>query len=598
MTLRRLACAAAIAIASIAPALPAQTAEDLSLKRIAHPEPPDAVGIGRMIPDLTLTAFDNSQHSLAAITKDKKATVICATSVTCPMSIRYAPRLSTMAREYESRGVRFILLNVSDTDTIPEIREQANRISWPGLSIPDTNRQIRATLNVRTTTEVFVLDPSRTLVYRGALDDQYGVGTALPSPRSTWVRNALDAMLESRPITIPATWPPGCIVETPVNAKPIEQSVTYHNRISRILQNRCMDCHRVNGGAPFRLDSYEAISGRSSMIKLLVEDGLMPPWHAVPAVESELSPWANDRSLTPSERADLLAWLNSDRPLGDAADAPPLKRYPAMWVVPKPDLTLTSPTMAVPAGGALRYAPVMLPTNLQEDRWVTSIELRPMGHGIFHHALVYILPTDPSKQEPDDVSRDFVGQFGMGDALITFPRDAAWRLPAGARLLIHAYFLSGQQSSSERFTIAFKFTGEQPLAEVKMHAPTVEALTIPAGIASHEISATTTLDSPAIISAFSPAMRSRGASIRYEAHLPDGTSRTLLDVPAYDFRWRERYIPRDPINLPTGTRLQVTATFNNSSANPNNPFPEHPASWGWGVENDVMLGYFETLSAR
>ncbi len=60
-------------------------------------------------------------------------------------------------------------------------------------------------LGPRATAEVFVLDAARTLVYRGAIDDQYAVGAALDAPRNTFLRDALDAVLAGRRPAVTAT---------------------------------------------------------------------------------------------------------------------------------------------------------------------------------------------------------------------------------------------------------------------------------------------------------------------------------------------------------------------------------------------------------
>lgn len=588
-----LPCFLTLATAVLHAAEPAMN--DAAMARTAHIDDPDCIGVGRMLPDLVLTSLDGSEISLAALARTKKAVVLCATSSTCPLSIRYGPKLVAIAQEYANRDVEFVFVNVSNTDANTDMREQANQLGWKGRYLPDAGRIIRASLGIRTTTEVFVVDSNRTMLYRGAVDDQYGVGTARPAARSPWLRQALDAILADRDLEVDASWPPGCAVDPPANVTIPATSVTYNNRISRIMQNRCMTCHRAEGGAPFRLDTFDDVAGRAAMIKALVTDGHMPPWHAAPPAETHLSPWLNDRSLPPNEKYDLLAWLESDKPMGDAADAPRVKRYPAMWAIQRPSLTLTSPTMSIPSDGALRHSAITLDTTLAKDRWLTAIELRPLNHGIFHHALIYLLPNDPTAQEPADITTDLVATLGMGDPLVEFPAGSARRIPAGTRLLVHAYFLSGQKPISERISIGMLFADEPPLAQVQVHAPRLEELVIPAGAADQKISMTTTLDHSTVISALIPTMRARGRSMRYEAHLPDSTTQLLLDVPSYDYRWRERYIFREPRSFPAGTRIQISATFDNSDNNPNNPDPAKDVKLGWGVEQEMPIGYFETI---
>ena len=54
------------------------------------------------------------------------------------------------------------------------------------------------------------------------------------------------------------------------------------------------------------------------MIREVVDDRRMPPWHADP----RYGHFVNDRSLTTKERATLLAWVDQGAPLGDPTKLP------------------------------------------------------------------------------------------------------------------------------------------------------------------------------------------------------------------------------------------------------------------------------------
>jgi hypothetical protein len=58
------------------------------------------------------------------------------------------------------------------------------------------------------------------------------------------------------------------------------------------------------------------------------------------------------------------------------------------------------------------------------------------------------------------------------------------------------------------------------------------------------------------------------------AVLPDGTRRTLLRIPQWNFDWQQQYRFAEPIRLPEGTRVEMEFTYDNSTANPRNP--NHP----------------------
>ena len=59
--------------------------------------------------------------------------------------------------------------------------------------------------------------------------------------------------------------------------------------------------------------------------------------------------------------------------------------------------------------------------------------------------------------------------------------------------------------------------------------------------------------------------------MRTTATLPDGSVRTLLHIPRWNFHWQQDYRYVTPIQLPRGTKLSMRYTFDNSAGNPDNP---------------------------
>ena len=84
----------------------------------------------------------------------------------------------------------------------------------------------------------------------------------------------------------------------------------------------------------------------------------------------------------------------------------------------------------------------------------------------------------------------------------------------------------------------------------------------------------------------------RGKAYRYEMIYPDGRSETVLDVPRYDFNWQLEYYLRQPLDVPAGSRLKVTAWYDNSENNPANPDPKATVRFGDQTWDEMMIGYF------
>ena len=69
---------------------------------------------------------------------------------------------------------------------------------------------------------------------------------------------------------------------------------------------------------------------------------------------------------------------------------------------------------------------------------------------------------------------------------------------------------------------------------------------------------------------------------------PSGESQTVLSVPHYDFHWQIVYYLEKPLALPKGTHVEVTAHWDNSAANPNNPDPTQAVRYGFQSTHEML----------
>lgn len=166
-------------------------------------------GIGRQIPDLDYTDLNGNTGRLSELNPNKPV-VILITGTGCPLCRRYAPSLASLEKDYRERGVRFVFVNPNRAEKAERIKDAVATHGFQGPYVRDAKHSIIRTLAAKTTTEAFVLDADRRLVYRGAVDDQYGFGYSLDEPRRTYLRDALDAVLEGKSPNVSATSAPGC----------------------------------------------------------------------------------------------------------------------------------------------------------------------------------------------------------------------------------------------------------------------------------------------------------------------------------------------------------------------------------------------------
>jgi protein-disulfide isomerase len=575
---------------------------------LAPPSPRDArdMGIGRYIPDAKGRDLNGNTVSWRS-GRGEKFTVVALTSVTCPMCRKFAPSLARIEATYADRGVRFVYVNVSGIDTPADMRTQAREQGFAGLYLNDHDQAIASALRAKTTTEVFVVDAAKTLVYRGAVSDQFGIGFAHDAPRQRFLEDALDAVLRGAPASVSATSAPGCVVEPPTEpTPPAAPAVTYTKDIARIIQNSCIECHRSGGVAPFSLETYESVSRRASTIRVVTEEGIMPPWFAAPPTDADgrplESPWANDRSLSKEERGAIAAWVDAGKPRGDEADLPLPRQFPATeWTIGEPDAVFQiAEPIAIKADGIMPYQNVMVPTNLPEDRWVTAAQIIPTDKSVVHHVLVFVLPeealNDPAlrRQSAIDESRGFFAAYVPGNDAVIYPDGMAKRLPARSVLMFQIHYTPNGRATTDQLKIGFAFGEDTPRHIVRTAAVSDRRIEIPPGASNHEEAASVRMPADARLLAFMPHMHVRGKAFRYELERVPGAEREMvLDIPDYDFNWQLRYTLREPLDAPLGSTLHATAWYDNSANNPANPDPTTTVRWGAQTYDEMMLGYIE-----
>lgn len=558
---------------------------------------PGDVGVGRLLPELSFTDIAGRPGSLGDY-RPGKALVIALTTTSCPVGRRLAPALAKLERDYSARGVSFLFVNPTETDTLASIQADIQTQGFKGRYVHDTKDALVQVLEARSTTEVFVVDAARTLVYRGAVSDQYGLGYSLDEPRETYLADALDALLAGRAPRIAATTAPGCALDLAAPLTVAGNGITYHNRISRILQNNCQECHRQGGVAPFTLVSFEDAKSHAGMMRKQVERGVMPPWFAAPEPGGTHSPWINDRSLSAEDKRDLLAWLASDQPLGNPADAPLPRTFPTGWQIGTPDLVLQLPRpVPIKADGVMPYQNITIETGITEDKWVQGFELQPTAREVVHHILVFIRPpARPAEGRFDDsrAERDgFFAAYVPGNSFRRHPEGFAKLLPAGSRLHFQIHYTPTGKATTDQTRLGIKFAAAPPSHMVKVAGISNPLINIPPGAADHTEHAQITVPFDAHALAFMPHMHLRGKAFKFEAEFPGGEKRVLLDVPRFDFNWQLSYELAEPLKLPAGTRIRTTAIFDNSAGNPANPDPAAIVRWGQQTFNEMMLGYLE-----
>ena len=366
-------------------------------------------------------------------------------------------------------------------------------------------------------------------------------------------------------------------------------AATFAHDIAPIVYEKCAECHRPGGVAPFSLLTYEDVKKRAAQIASATGAGYMPPW----LPERGYGDFINDSSLTAGQIAAIAAWVSAGAPEGPVDEIPPPPSFPDGWQLGKPDLVLEAPGPAeLPAAGRDIYWNVIFTPNLTARRWVRAIEIRPGQPRVVHHANLlvdragsaHLHEAAPGKgfpgmdlvigRSPFDPDGNFLF-WKPGGAPHIEPDGFAWRLDPGNELVLNMHLQPSGKQEEVRPSIGLYFT-DQPQTKFPLlvQLENDQALDIPAGARDFVISDDFKIPLDSAVLAVYPHAHYLGKLLEAWATLPDGSRKWLIRIPVWDQNWQSVFYYREPVLLPKDSVIHMQYHYDNSAANPRNP--NHP----------------------
>jgi peroxiredoxin len=350
--------------------------------------------VGRKVAPFVLKDYRGKEHSLAALLREKKAVAIVFLGTECPLAKLYGPRMQALSKEFEAKGVAFIGIDSNRQDAVVEMDAFARQ---QGLTIPilkDLSNRVADDFGATRTPEAFLIDAQGVIRYQGRIDNQYtfgaGVGYAQPQLKRRDLAVAVDEVVAGKPVSVATTEAKGCIIGR-VREPKKESAVSYSNQISRLLNQRCVYCHRTGEIGPFAMTKYDEVAGWGEMIAEVVREQRMPPWHANPAHGK----FANENVLSEKEKELIYAWVDAGCPEGNPAELPPPPKFTEGWLLERaPDkvVYMNDKPVDIKAEGVDPYRYYVADPGFKEDKWVRSAQCLPSNPAVVHHIIVFIAP--------------------------------------------------------------------------------------------------------------------------------------------------------------------------------------------------------------
>jgi Flp pilus assembly protein TadD len=387
-------------------------------------------------------------------------------------------------------------------------------------------------------------------------------------------------------------------------------SVTYTKDVAPLLSDRCGMCHHSGGSAPFSLLTYADAKRHAGQIATVTANRFMPPWKADPAD----GPFVGQHPLTESEIGLLRQWLDGGTPEGDPLDLPPARAWTEGWQLGKPDLVISlNQPYALPGEGTDAFRIFVLPIPVATARFVRGLEFRPGNPKVVHHANIRIDTTPVSRRlDEADPAPGYDGLIARtatypdghflgwtpGQVAPLLPADLAWRLETGTDLVVELHMQPSGKTEQVAPSIGLYFDAQgRPSGDAQGRPRRTPAMLrlgrqnidIPAGDPKYVVSDAYTLPVDVDVEAVQPHAHYRARDVRGTATLPDGSTKPLIDIVDWDFRWQHVYRFVTPLHLPKGTTVSMRYIYDNSAENERNP-QRPPVRARWGQRSAEEMG--------
>ena len=341
--------------------------------------------------------------------------------------------------------------------------------------------------------------------------------------------------------------------------------------------------------------TYQETRPWAKAIRQAVMTHNMPPWYA----DTTIDHFKNDRHLTEQEVATITKWVDDGALEGKKSRSAEAAGVHGR-VGDRQARSHREPAEGVHDSGYGRRAVSIF----HHRSWLHGRHLDSGGRstadaaraGASHPGVRAGRGGSGRETAAQSPRRRAVQRYGdrlrAGRAEPTWDKDTAFLVKAGSTFLLQVHYTTNGKEAIDKSVVGLKIRKDKPTYRAVSGSATQFKLDIPPGDPSYETKATYTFREDTTLLDLTPHMHLRGKAFKYVLTYPDGRSEVLLDVPHYDFNWQLAYILAEPRKVPAGSRMDVTAWYDNSPNNKYNPDPTQTVHWGDQTFQEMMIGFF------
>ncbi len=395
-----------------------------------------------------------------------------------------------------------------------------------------------------------------------------------------------------------------------------EEAVTWHKDINPMLESHCTRCHSDIGQGVGNFTDVETVRTLSGRMLARMDEGTMPP----PVSDPNCRDYESSEFLSlPEEKKELFrTWTATGMQEGDPEDAPVLE-------IPEPTLTDADmflqppepyvPTFADARNPANEYRCFVLDHGRDETFYVTGFEPIVDEPQLVHHVLLLLVSESDIPDDYDPaVGADCIdGRGPLGDIAgmvagwapgmqpVRFDDGRGVQVRPNDRLVVQTHlYRKGPEVDglSDQSGWALRTTDEID-TQLIMAPLGYSDFKIPAGDPAYTYDGTESGEGPLSLPiagrahAIFPHMHVLGTGYKLSIEKPDGSEECVVEG-KYDFNNQISYILKEPVSVPSGSKINWECTWDNSEDNPNQ-INETPKRVTYGDRTDEEMCFAFTL---
>ena len=225
-------------------------------------------------------------------------------------------------------------------------------------------------------------------------------------------------------------------------------------------------------------------------------------------------------------------------------------------IVGNPDQILpVADKITVASNSPFRVERFEIANGLKQPRWLRALQLNPSDRRVVRYAAIY-----------ETKSGRWLGTWTPSNQVSAQPAGAAVQLPAGGNLTMEIGYRGNPEGEFPGAgELGLYFLEKPPAQTATAIELTPAATSVAAGKKGERVRSEMTIKTAANASALWPRLGPGATSVEITALRPDGTVEPMLWLNSYRTEWPTSYILKEPVALPAGTRLVMTAYYDNAT---------------------------------